>query len=186
MLNVLLIVIICLSLFSMFCFVPMLCSLVLVVKCYAFSLSTSLFYPLLDFISVMQFPWVIALVECWTCKWYFALSLLACMSGWSFLVWMSIVVTIYSDCLFLVKPWFIALFHFVWSHCACFICITSFLHTMIILRCFFSRDTCFYGSRATQILELGVNEFCSTIPNSHVKSRVCFRVLSRNSQRGRL
>ena len=96
MLNVLLIVIICLSLFSMFCFVPMLCSLVLVVKCYAFSLSTSLFCPLLDFISVMQFPWVVALVECWTCKWYFALSLLACMSGSSFLVWMSIVVTIYK------------------------------------------------------------------------------------------
>ena len=29
-----------------------------------------------------------------------------------------------------------------------------------------------YGSRATQILELGVSEFCSIIPNSHVKSRV--------------
>ena len=50
----------------------------------------------------------------------------------------------------------------------------------------FSGYTCPYGSRVSQILELGVSEFCSTVPNSHVKSRVCFRVLSRNSQRGRL
>ena len=35
-----------------------------------------------------------------------------------------------------------------------------------------------------QILELGVSEFCSTVFNSHVKSRVCLRVLSRNSQKG--
>ena len=136
---------------------------------------------LLDFISLMQLPWVVVLVECWTCKWYFALSLLAYMFGCSFLVWMSIVVTIYGDGSFLVKPCFIA-----WLHCACSICINSFLHTMIILCCCFSGDTCTYGSRATQILELGVSEFCSTVPNSHVKSRVCFRVLSRNSQRGRL
>ena len=45
MFNILLIVIICLSLFLVFCFVPMLCSLVLVVKFYAFSLSTSLLCP---------------------------------------------------------------------------------------------------------------------------------------------
>ena len=153
----------------------MLCSLVLVVKCYAFSLSTSLLCPLLDFISLMQFPCVVALVECWTSKWYFALSLLAYMFGCSFFVWMSIVITIYSDCSFLVKPCFIVLFHF-----ACSICITSFLHTMIILCCCFLGVTCTYGSRATQILELGVNEFCSIVPNSHVKSRVCFRVLSWN------
>ena len=38
-------------------FVPMLCSIVLVVKCYAFSLSTSLLCPLLDFISLMQLLW---------------------------------------------------------------------------------------------------------------------------------
>ena len=88
-------------------FVPMLYTLVLIVKCYAFSLSTTLLCPLLDFISLMQFPCFVALVECWTCKWFFALNLLACMSGCSFLVWMSIMVTIYSDCLFLVKPWFI-------------------------------------------------------------------------------
>ena len=61
-----------------------------------------------------------------------------------------------------------------------------FLHTMIILCCCFSGDTCTYGARAAQILELGVIKFCSTIPNSHVKSRDCFRVLSWNSQRGRL
>ena len=50
----------------------------------------------------------------------------------------------------------------------------------------FSRNTCLYGSRASQILDLDVSEFCSTVPNSHVKSRACFRVLSWNSQRGRL
>ena len=61
-----------------------------------------------------------------------------------------------------------------------------FLHTMIISCCCVSGDSCSYVSRTTQILELGVSEFCSTVPNSHVKSRFCFRVLSRNSQRGRL
>ena len=164
----------------------MLCSYVLVVKYYAFSLSTPLLCPLLDFISLMQFPCIVALVECWTCKWFFALSFLACMFGCSFLVWMSIVVTIYSDCSFLIKPWLIAKFHFAWSHCACSIYITSFLRIMIIFCVVFSGDTCSYGSRASQILELGVSEFCSIVPNSHVKSRVCFKVLSRNSQKGRL
>ena len=164
----------------------MICSFVLLVKCYAFSLSTSLLCPLLDFISIMQFPCVVALVECWIYKWFFALSLLACLFRCSFLVWMSIVVTIYSDCSFLVKSWFIALFHFAWSLYAYSICIISFLYTMIILCCCFSGDTCSYGSRATQILELGVSEFCSIIPYSHVKSIVCFRVLSWNSQGGRL
>ena len=61
-----------------------------------------------------------------------------------------------------------------------------FLHTMIILCYCVSRYSCSYDSKATQILELGVSEFYSTVPNSHVKSKVCFRVLSRNSQRGRL
>ena len=142
--------------------------------------------PLLDYISLMQLFWVVVSVECCTCKWYFELSLLACMSGCLFLVWISIVVTIFSDCSFLVKPCFIALIYIAWSQCACFICITSFLHTMIILCCYFSGDTYSYSSRASQILELGASEFCSTVPNSHVKSRVYFRVLSRNSQRGRL
>ena len=49
-----------------------------------------------------------------------------------------------------------------------------FLYTMIMLCFCLLGDTCSYDSRATQILELGVSEFCSTIPNSHVKSRVCF------------
>ena len=48
----------------------------------------------------------------------------------------------------------------------------------------FSGYTCLYGSRVSQILELSMSEFCSTVLNSHVKSRVCFRVLSRNSQKG--
>ena len=50
----------------------------------------------------------------------------------------------------------------------------------------FSGNTCLYGSRASQILELGMSEFCSIFHNSHVQSRVCFRVLSRNSQNERL
>ena len=70
----------------------------------------------------------------------------------------------------MVKPWLIVLFHFASSHYACFICITSFLHTMIKLFCCVSGDTCSYDSRASQILEFGVSEFYSTVPNSHGKS----------------
>ena len=76
----------------------------------------------------------------------------------------------------------ILLDHFVLASYA----LQVFLHTMIMLCCCVSKDTCSYDSRATQILELSVSEFYSTVPNSHVKSRVCFRVLSRNSQKGRL
>ena len=61
-----------------------------------------------------------------------------------------------------------------------------FLHTMIISCCCVSGDSGSYVSSATQVLELGVSKFCSTVPNSHVKSRVCFKVLSWNSQRGKL
>ena len=57
---------------------------------------------------------------------------------------------------------------------------------MMILCCYVSGDSCSYDSRAYQILELGVSKFCSTVPNSHVKSRVCFRVLSWNSEKRRL
>ena len=85
----------------------------------------------------------------------------------------------------LVKSWFI-------SHSILLdrIVLTSyalqvFLHTMIILCYCVSGDSCSYDSRAYQILELGVSKFCSTIPNSHVKFRVCFRVSSWNSQKGR-
>ena len=91
----------------------------------------------------------------------------------------------YSDCLFGQAMVYFSFF-LTWSHCACLICLTSFLHTMIKLFCCVSGVTCSYDSRAYQILELGVSEFCSTVPNSYFKSRVCFRVLSRNSQRGRL
>ena len=78
----------------------------------------------------------------------------------------------------------------------------AFLHTMIMVyycvsgvSCFYDSSasqllelgvSCSYDSSASQLLELGVSEFCSTVPNSHVKSRVYFRVLSWNSQRGRL
>ena len=55
---------------------------------------------------------------------------------------------------------------------------------MIILCCYFSRDTCSYGSKAKQILELGVSEFCSTVSNSHVKSRVYFRVCHKIAKGG--
>ena len=62
----------------------------------------------------------------------------------------------------------------------------AFLHTIIMVYCCVSGDSCSYDSRASQFLELGVSELCSTVSNSHVKSRVCFRILSRNSQRERL
>ena len=62
----------------------------------------------------------------------------------------------------------------------------AFLYTTIMMYCCVSGDSRSYDSRASQFLELGVSELCSTVPNSHVKSRVSFRVLSRNSQRGRL
>ena len=62
----------------------------------------------------------------------------------------------------------------------------DFLHTMIMVYCCVSGDSCLYDSRVSQFLELGVSELCLTVPNSHAKSRVCFRVLSQNSQRGRL
>ena len=87
----------------------------------------------------------------------------------------------------LVKLWFISdsilLDHIMLVSYA----ITSFFqYIMMILCCYVSGDSCSYDSKAYQILELDVSEFCSTVPYSHFKSRVCFRVLSRNSQRGRL
>ena len=62
----------------------------------------------------------------------------------------------------------------------------AFLHTMIMVYCVVSGDSCSYDSRVSQFLELGVSELCLFVPNLHVKSRVCFRVLSRNRQRERL
>ena len=52
---------------EVFIFVPMLCSLVLVVNVMHFFKHITL-VPLLDFISLMQFPCVVVSSECWTCK----------------------------------------------------------------------------------------------------------------------
>ena len=52
----------------------------------------------------------------------------------------------------------------------------AFLHTMIMVYCCVLGVSCSYDSSASRLLELGVSEFCSTVPSSHVKSRVCFRV----------
>ena len=76
---------------------------------------------------------------------------------------MIIVVTIYSDCLFLVKPCFIVSFFFFF--CLIALCLLhmhfkfSAYNDRIVL--LFSGNTYLYGSRASQILELGVSEFCS-------------------------
>ena len=99
---------------------------------------------------------------------------------------MFIVITIYSDCSCLVKPYFIALI----LYCLIALCLLymhfkfSAYNDRIVL--LFLGNTCSYGSRASQILKLSVSEFSSIVPNSHVKSRVCLRVLSQNSQRERL
>ena len=46
----------------------------------------------------------------------------------------------------------------------------AFLHTMIMVHCCVSGDSCSYDSWASQFLELGVSELCSIVPISHVKS----------------
>ena len=102
----------------------------------------STFVPLLVLVSLLQFKSyascfsVFASVKCWTCKWYFALSLFACMSKCSFTMWMFIVVTIYSDCSWMVKLCFIIIFILAWSYCACFVCILSFPLTMNLMSAF--------------------------------------------------
>ena len=141
---------------------------------------------LLDFISLMQLFWVFVSVKCWTCKWYFALSLLARMSRCLFLVWIIIVITIYSDCLFFGQA---MLYCFI-PFCLIALCLLHMHFKLFAYNDYivllFSGNTCMYGLRASYILELGMSELCSIVSNSHVKSRVCFRVLSQNSQRGRL
>ena len=124
--------------------------------------------PLLDFISLMQLLWVFVSVECWICKWYFVLSLLGCMSGCSFLVWMSIVVTIYSDCSFLFKSYFITLIYIAWSHCACSICITSFLHTVIVLCCCFFRRYLFLWFKSYTVSRVRREWVSPLFPNSRL------------------
>ena len=150
----------------------------------------STFVCLLDLVSLMQFKLnascfsVLASVECWTCKWYFALSLFACMFDCSFIVWMFIVVTVYSDCSCTVKLCFIIIFILAWSYYACSICILSFLLTMNLMSAF--RDIVFKRLvRMVQELHrsrIKCEWVLATIPNSHFfKSRVCLRVLSRTS-----
>ena len=116
-------------------------------------------------------------VVCWTCKWYFALSLFACMSECSFLMWMIIVITIYSDYSCLVKSCFIGIVVIVWSHCACFICISRFLLTMIIL-CYCFQENLSIWFKSFTVSRVRYEWVLVTIPNSYFKSRVCFRVLS--------
>ena len=134
------------------------------------------------------YPWcnylsVVVLVECSTCKWYFALSLLACMSRCSFLVWMIIVITIYSDCSCLVNPCLIVILFIAWSHCTCSICISRFLLTMIVLCYCFQENLSVWFKSFTEF-RVRCEWVFATIPNLHFKSKVCFRILSRNSQRG--
>ena len=118
-------------------------------------------------------PWcnylcLFVLVVCWTCKWYFALSLFACMSKcsslcewslWSLfivivLVWSSHTLLLYSlllDRIVLVLYAFQD-FCLQWSSC------------VIVFR-----KTCLYGSRAPQFLELGVSELWQLFP-THILS----------------
>ena len=136
------------------------------------------------------YPWcnnfsVLALIECWTCKWYFALILLACMFGCSFIVWMIIVVTIYSDCSCLVKQCFIVIFIIAWLHCACSICISRFLLTMNFL-CYCFKENLSVWFKSFTESRVRCEWVLAIVPNSHFKSRLCFRVLAQNSQRERL
>ena len=75
---------------------------------------------------------------------------------------------------FLVKPWFISHSILLDRIVLASYALQVFLHTMIILCYCVSGDSCSYDSRATQILQLGVSEFYSTVLISHVKSRDCF------------
>ena len=100
----------------------------------------------------------------------------------------------------LVKPWFVFCSDCLFDQAmVCFLtpslldhiilasyAFHAFLHTMITVYCCVLGDSCSYDSRASQFLELGMSELYLIVPNSYVKSKVCFRVLSRNSQRGRL
>ena len=150
--------------------------------------------PLLDLVSLMQFKSnascfsVLASVECWTCKWYFALTLFACISSCSFTVWMFIVVTIYSDCSCIVKLCIIVIFILAWSYCACFICFLSFPLTMNLMSAFcdivFRRPV--HMVQEIHRSRIRCSEFWQLFPTHIFKSRVSFRVLSRNSQREKL
>ena len=170
-------------------YVPLLCSLLVLLDYVWIIFSTLLLCPCWIVYTWCIYLSVFVSVECWTCKWYFALSLFACMSKCLFTMWMFIVVTIYSDCSCMVKLCFIIIFILAWSYCASSICILSFSLTMNLMSAFcdivFRRDL-FVWFKSFIDLELGVSEFWQLFPTHIFKSRVCFRVLSHNSQRGRL
>ena len=113
----------------------------------------------------MQLLYVFVSVECRTCKWYFALSLLACMFRCSFYVWMIIVITIYSDYSCLIKSCFIAIDFTTWSHCVCSICISRFLLTMVVLCYCFQVKLVRMFQELHSFLELGVSEFWQLFSN---------------------
>ena len=140
------------------------------------SIFFSTLMPLLDLVSLMQFKHnaycfsVLASVECWTCKWYFALSLFTCISGCSFTVWMFILVTIYSDCSCMVKLCFIIIFILAWSYCAYSICILSFPLTMNLMSAFCD---IVFRRLVHMVQELHKSRIrcewvLATIPNSHL------------------
>ena len=125
-----------LGLFSRTCrllrFVPMPCCIVLVVlSC----ITSSTFTLVPSRILFLDAYLLCALVECWTCKWYFAFKLIS-LHVRLFIPSVNehcglyvIVIIVWSSHGLLLNS------IFAWSHCACSICITSFLHTMIILYC---------------------------------------------------
>ena len=112
---------------------------------------------------------ILALVECWTCEWYFVLSLFACMSGCSFIVWMIIMITIYSDCSCLVKLWFLVIIFIVWSHYACSICISRFPFTMNFL-CYFFKENLSIWFKSFIESRVRWEWVLVTVLNSHFKS----------------
>ena len=122
-------------------FVPLLCNLVFVVKCFAFSLSTSLLCPLLDF-----YPWCIYLVFMYwlsvghandTLHWayYLAYPNVHSLCEWALWSLFIVIVRVWSSHGLLLNS------IFAWSHCAYSICITSFsaYNDHIVLLFFFRR-----------------------------------------------
>ena len=141
--------------------------------------------PLLDLVSLMQLPLSFCIGCVLDMQMIFCIELICLHVRMFILVWMIIVITIYSDCSCLVKPCFIAIVVTTWSHYACSICISRFLLTMIIL-CYCFQENLSVWFKSFIVSRVRCEWVLVIVPNSHFKSRVCFRVLSRNSQRGRL
>ena len=78
----------------------------------------------------------------------------------------------YSDCLFGQAMTYFS-YHFTWSHCACLICNYKFFYIYddTVLLCFERFLFIWFKSLSDSRVRC---EFCSTVPNSHIKSRVCF------------